>query len=163
MAESTRVQAAVLGAAFVLAACGVEAPDTPPNLNAPLAAEKGAAPVQQPSPPPPPAEALRGDWVLVSIDGAGQPPRADYVHLSISDGRIRAVSQCIPFRWRYAHGEGRLRIAQERPPGPVCLRPLSMWERQFEAGMAAARSIAIGADGKLEIAGPEGRLRFQRE
>lgn len=137
------------------------APDVPVQRAGAANETNAALPV--PAPVPPPLGALRGDWVLVSIDGEPRPPRSDYVHMTFLEGRIQASSQCIPFRWLYAHAEGRLRIDKERYPGPICMRPLSAWERRFEEAMGAAASIALAPDGTLIVTGAKGSLRFQRE
>lgn len=162
MAESIALSewfGAGLMALALLPGCGAREQKAVPAEEREAAPRAAAAPV----PPPPPLEALRGDWVLVSIDGEPRPPRSDHVHMAFLEGRIRANSQCIPFRWRYAFAEGRVTIASERYPGPICMRPLSFWERRFEEAMSAAVSIAFGADGTLVVIGAKGSLRFQRE
>jgi heat shock protein HslJ len=178
MAESRNGQIlGALAAALALAGCGArEAAPAPAPAPATVVGEPAEvpkapapmpAPIAPPVPMPPAAPALSrlaGDWVLLTIDGSPPDRNAHYVHMRFDEpGRIAANSQCIPFRWRYRDDQGRLVIENERYPGPVCARPLSMWERRFQEAMNAATRIRIDEHGLLVVTGTGGTLRFQRE
>ena len=111
---------------------------------------------------------IGGRWVVQPATIDGVKPFGHRIRVSIEEGRIRAMSQCIWFDWDYTAAGETIEVVEHRftptpdqaYPPPMCARGLHPQERRFADAMLAARTARRLQDGRLLIDGPRGEIRL---
>lgn len=137
--------------AITLAACGPAPRTLEPEGAAPAPGREG------------PAD-LRGEWLLVEMNGRPAPRARDPqdqhhpITASVGETSFRAQSQCVPIWRRYHLTDGVLSMSALNP-GAMCARGLSDWETEFGRTLSAV-DRAERTDDLLVLTGPDARLVF---
>lgn len=106
---------------------------------------------------------MKGDWAVAKIFRAAPLPGTTVIKVAITDDRIRAQSQCVPFWWTYKATPQSFAAEREPYPDAVCERTQSPWEKAFGEAVDRASSAVLEQDGSLLITGPGGEVLLRRQ
>lgn len=120
----------------------------------------GAAGPVPPAPANLPPQASDGRFLVEAVSGRQLPPGAPPGHVTLGRDTVVAASQCVSWRWSWSSAPTRPRT-RRLPPGPQCVRPVTLWEQEIERVVDNLEGSAWRPDGAQLLLGSAGSLTLR--